>query len=129
MSLQHSHQNLFKAIFDVTDADDMPHYAGMMELGVGMAETKREMDSDDSIEAEVPQEIVKLLTPPEAAEVGQLTCSARVTDKDNVRQCAFAKLAHVCSLSEGPGCYLQAEDAQLNGSNGAHVDVKSKAAA
>jgi len=44
----------------------------MMEVAVGMAETKQEMDSDDSIEAEVPQEIVKLLTPPDSAEVRQL---------------------------------------------------------
>ena len=41
----------------------------MMEVAVGMAETKREMDSDDSIEAEVPQEIVELLSPSTAAEV------------------------------------------------------------
>ena len=33
-----------------------------------MAETKREMESDDSIKAEVPQEIVELLATPDSSE-------------------------------------------------------------
>ena len=101
-----------------------------MEAAVGMAETKQEMDSNDSIEAEVPQEIVKLLTPPEAAEVGRvfrLACISDVTTSSvclcDVHMVDRAIFSHIADFRR------QAEDAQLNGSNGAHADVKSKAAA
>ena len=48
--------------------------AGMMEVVVGMAETKREMESDDSIKAEVPKEIVELLATPDSSEAEVRSC-------------------------------------------------------
>ena len=101
-----------------------------MEVAVGMSETKREMDSDDSIEAEVPQEMVALLTPPEPAEVGQL--QALPMHRQAVR-CNTMLVAVSLMHMDVDGCSRavcrQGDDAQLNGSNGAHVDVKSKTTA